>query len=588
MRRYVYGALPRLKHENDVTDLVKDITDGEGTVNAAVETTDKPDGSKETSIKVGGKEIEKTVTDASGATSAVTEIWIGGLESEYTYTGSAIKPAVHVYDGTKKLTSSDYTVSYSDNKNAGNKATVTVSFKGSYKGTASKTLGFTIKPAVLGTDVTADDLTMAVPKKEKKPAPVCTFAASGAVIDKKNFEITYKDSNGKDVSSVKTAGVYTVTIKPANTNFTESMTATLTITADKKKLLSEAKVEWKKSKVTYTGAPIEPTADNYSLKLNGETLKKGTDYEATDVRNNVKPGKAVIEFTAVEGNAKGLVGTKTASFTIKKGRELKKGDGFTYEFEASVPYTKGGAKPSVVVKDGENVLTAGKDYTVSYSGHTKVTSGATAVMTIKGKGNYKKSVSFNYTVTKPDLDGILNNGGSISVADKTESKKGFKKPSVTILDVNGKKLKAGKDYEIDAASYTGPAADGTVTAKVNGKGNYGGYTMITYRYIKSTQSLSKAKAKSLKDKAFTGRAVTLTEADLTNILYTGSKESPTYLKPGVDFVVLSYSKNTKKGTAKVKLQGIGTYGATKTLSFKITAKKGSCMGALVDGEWKTK
>ena len=50
--------------------------------------------------------------------------------------------------------------------------------------------------------------------------------------------------------------------------------------------------------------------------------------------------------------------------------------------------------------------------------------------------------------------------------------------------------------------------------------------------------------------------MTLGEKALTNVLYTGSKSAPKYLVPGVDFVVESYQKNTKTGTAKVTLKGM--------------------------------
>ena len=64
--------------------------------------------------------------------------------TSYTYSGSAKKPTVKVYDSAGKLISaSNYTVSYKNNKNVG-KATVTIKFKGNYSG--SKTLSFTINP----------------------------------------------------------------------------------------------------------------------------------------------------------------------------------------------------------------------------------------------------------------------------------------------------------------------------------------------------------------------------------------------------------------------------------------------------------
>ena len=157
---------------------------------------------------------------------------------------------------------------------------------------------------------------------------------------------------------------------------------------------------------------------------------------------------------------------------------------------------------------------------------------------------------------------------------------------MTITDLDGKKLKAGTDFAIVSDSYSEPDTNGVVTATISGKGNYSGTASITYRYLKGTQQLGNVKVmKSLTGKTYTGREVRLTNSDLTGILYTGSKSSPVYLIPGTDFKVISYANNTKTGTAKVTIQGIGTYGGTRTLSFKIIAKKGDYKGSLVGGEW---
>ena len=163
--------------------------------------------------------------------------------------------------------------------------------------------------------------------------------------------------------------------------------------------------------------------------------------------------------------------------------------------------------------------------------------------------------------------------------------KGGAKPPVVVKD--GKKLKAGTDFEIDKNSYSGPDEKGVVTAKINGKGSYTGTEIISYRYINAAEQLSKSKVKkSIENKTYTGKEIKLTNADLTEILYTGSKASPVYLTPGKDFEVLSYMNNTKPGTAKVTVKGTGSYGGTKTLSFKITAKKGDYQGALIGGGWE--
>ena len=577
-------VIPKVDDGEDHSDLIEDMKDLSGNnvpkVEAIKDETGKEIGKQ---ILIGGEEVEKTVTDAEGNETVQTSIWIGGLESSYRYTGSAIKPSFHVYDGTKKLSSgTDYSVSYKNNKNAGDTATIMISFNGNYNGTEQEKVTFAITPAVLGEDVKALDLAVAGTGKLQKPAPSLVWTSTGETVSGKDFGFTYEDAAENPVKDVKDAGTYTVTVTPKNGSFSGSTTAVITVTS-RKFLLSGATVKLSPNKYTYTGDPITPAVGSYTLKLNGKTLTEGTDYYVSDIRNNTNPGKATIVFTAKDGNQAGYVGEKTATFTISKGRALKDGEGFTYSYSESVPYAKGGAKPAVVVKDGDDTLKAGTDYTVSYSRNTKVTNGATAVITIKGKGNYKGSVKKYFTITAQDIEKLKD---GISVADKTESRKGYKNPTVTIIDLDGKKLKAGTDFAIVSDSYSEPDANGVVTATVSGKGSYTGTASITYRYIKAAQNLSKTKVmKKIADKTYTGREVRLTDSDLTGILYAGNKKTHTYLIPGTDFVVLSYSNNTKAGTAKVTVKGIGSYGGTKTLTFKIRQKKGDYKGALVGGDW---
>ena len=61
-----------------------------------------------------------------------------------TYTGHALTPEIKVYNGTTLLAATDYVVEYKDNVNAGT-ASVSVTLKGNYSGSASKT--FTVEKA---------------------------------------------------------------------------------------------------------------------------------------------------------------------------------------------------------------------------------------------------------------------------------------------------------------------------------------------------------------------------------------------------------------------------------------------------------
>lgn len=85
---------------------------------------------------------------------------IDAIPTQY-YTGKQIKPALNIKVGSKTLTAgTNYTASYTNNINPG-KATVTITGKGSYTGTLTKT--FKIKPAAvtaLTAETTASKITL--------------------------------------------------------------------------------------------------------------------------------------------------------------------------------------------------------------------------------------------------------------------------------------------------------------------------------------------------------------------------------------------------------------------------------------------
>ncbi len=85
------------------------------------------------------KEVTYTI-----ARKSLTADMVSIASGPYYYNGSDITPAVTVKDGGTTLVSgTDYTVSYENNVNVGNNATVTVEGKGNYTGTLSET--FTIE-----------------------------------------------------------------------------------------------------------------------------------------------------------------------------------------------------------------------------------------------------------------------------------------------------------------------------------------------------------------------------------------------------------------------------------------------------------
>ena len=561
----------------DLDELKEDVADLSGNAAPTLEEKKDENGNVvEETVTIGEKEVSKIITDPeSGKETMETKLWVGGLKASYTYTGSKIEPEIHVYDGLTCLKKgTDYSLSFKNNKNAGNDAGITVKFKGNYKGNEDQMVNFKIDPAVLGKDILAHDAGIYYTKKTQNPVPVLTWAATGKTAAGKDFRVDYD-------RTVKEPGTYKAVITSKNSNYTGEATANITVTDDKNKLISKAKVQFDKKSYTYTGESIVPAA---SLKLGGAEVP--ADAYVMTCRNNVLPGTATATFEAVSGNAGGFVGTKTATFKISGKRELKEAgpnSDFTYDHSKKVPYAKGGAKPMVTVMDGNAKLSPGTDYTLSYQKNKAVTNGEeSACVTVKGKGNYRGSVKLYFAIEPQSLNVLSAN---ITAADQFTTKTKLKKASITITDSDGKKLKENTDYTVDPLRDEQGSEDaGSVTVKVTGKGAYKDTVPVTFRYFATASSnLAKAKQeKKIADQPFTGNPVALSANDLSGILQSGGKA----LVYGADFKVVDYINNTKKGTAKVKLHGINSLAGTKTLTFKITGKKAGYQGALIGGEWK--
>ena len=169
----------------------------------------------------------------------------------------------------------------------------------------------------------------------------------------------------------------------------------------------------------------------------------------------------------------------------------------------------------------------------------------------------------------------------ITAADKVyANKKNNFKTKVTVTDTNGKKLAAGTDYDKNVKYYVnGNEVEanailpvGTeVTAVVTAKGNnYTGAASTTFRIVPA--SIANAKITIAKQE-YTGKPVTLDKEDITikiKKVVLGAE----------DFEIVSYSNNVNKGTAKVTLQGVGNYGGTKTVNFKIGQR------SFIDAIWE--
>ncbi len=320
----------------------------------------------------------------------------------------------------------------------------------------------------------------------------------------------------------------------------------------------------------------EKQTQKLTVSLNGKTLKENTDFEAI-YSNNMNVGKATVTIKGI-GAYSGSVkkNFNITAYDLSQDSEKMLG-GWNDSIQAK--YVKGGSKPELSLTFGEAKLIAGRDYTITYKNNKAVTTSETAkkpVIIIKGKGNFKGTLSKEFTINPKAFDDA-DSPVTIHVPDMAFADKAGKYISKPVLtDTDGKKLTAGRDYEKEVL-YT--LEDGTVLdsqskvqagtnikATVKGKGAYSGELTAVYRITKS--SFNKAKIE-ISAQDYTGKEITLDKDDI--LVKIGS----TTLTYGTDYEIVadSYSDNIKKGTAKVTIIGKGNYGGTKTVKFRIVPKQ---------------
>ena len=330
-------------------------------------------------------------------------------------------------------------------------------------------------------------------------------------------------------------------------------------------LLNRAKVAKIPNQEYNSGQEIILPDNAVEVNLNGTVLLKGTDY-TVDYVNNQNVGKASV---VIKGIGK-YAGTKTVSFKIVRTPVNMAEADIVCDYDKEVAFCKGGAMPAAKVSYNGETLRNGTDYTVSYKNNKKC---GTASLIIKGKGNFKGSKSFDYTVKQKELSVV-----AVRVADMVYVDKPNKYQSKPILtDADGNTLKAGTDYIVTGYEYDGntldrqdnPPENAEITVTVEGTGAYYGTCTASYQ-LRTGTNLNKAKI-TVADQSYTKFSVKPTETAITgaSIKVNGIMQDLVY---GRDYEIAAYGSNIKKGTGTVVLRGLGSYCGEKTVKFKIVGK----------------
>ena len=221
--------------------------------------------------------------------------------TSFTYNGSAQTPTVSsVKDGSTVIPSTEYTVGYSDNTNAGT-ATVTISDNNGGNYTVNGSANFTINPKEVSNPTIELSATSFTYNGSAQKPTVTSVKDGETTINASEYTIVYS-------TDVTNAGQKTVTISDnANGNYNVSGSANFTINA---KTVSSPTIELSATSFTYNGSAQKPSVT--SVK-DGETVIPSDEY-TVGYSNNTNAGTATVNITdKANGN---YTVNGSANFTI--------------------------------------------------------------------------------------------------------------------------------------------------------------------------------------------------------------------------------------------------------------------------------
>ena len=381
--------------------------------------------------------------------------------SSFVYNTTVQQPSVQsaAVDG-KNLTTSDYTVSYNGGTNVGS-YTVTVSGTGNYDGSATAGFNITAAPIIPVIEVYewaygAYNATTNGPKVTDTSNP-----GVGAVTFK------YKKQGDPDANygtSLPTlVGDYTVKAEVAAKGNYQGGTATANFSIKK----AAASITPPKAKtLTYNGADQELVSAGSSsdgqvqYKLSTETTW------STSIPKRMDKGTYTVDYQLIGDANHSDIAPASVQVTISP----KSIGDVTIAAIANQTYTGSVIKPALTLTDGNNVLTEGTHYDVTFTSNVNV---GTATATITGKGNYAGSTPRTFTIIPKSIKGV-----SVTVGDTYTYTSAPIVPAdadITVMD-GSKILVKNTDFTLSVSNNTNA---GTATVTVTGKGNYDSATSET-------------------------------------------------------------------------------------------------------------
>ena len=194
-----------------------------------------------------------------------------------------------------------------------------------------------------------------------------------------------------------------------------------------------------------------------------EISDRGYFYDENEETTTEKATETTTEAT----NEPEVQPTKSAETTTEPATSENKVMKIDVRYSETYRYTGKAIKCSITVLCNGKKLVADKDYTVVYSNNVKPGK-ATAIIVFKGDYSYVPNYLLNYSIKKISVNSLKCTNLKLKKAGKGK----YAVKSISIK-VNGKKLKAQKDYSL---KYK--CSKKLLTITVTGKGVYSGKKVI--------------------------------------------------------------------------------------------------------------
>ena len=227
--------------------------------------------------------------------------------------------------------------------------------------------------------------------------------------------------------------------------------------------ISKASVTLSTSTYAYDGKAKKP---GVTVKLNGKTLKNGTDYTVS-YSNNTKVGTATVKITGKSN----YTGSVSKTYSIKN--NFKKA---TVSSISTKAFTGKNITQSITVKYNGKTLKNGTDYTVSYSNNKSI---GTATVKIAGKGSYTGTITKTFKI----------NPAKQEIQKLTSKSKAFFVDWAQKGSATGYEIQYATNSKFTSAkkvTITNKKTDKTTISKLSGKKKY--YVRVrSYTTVKGTK-----------------------------------------------------------------------------------------------------